>query len=189
MFYSKKPVISFIVSLLLMPVTLLYYIAVTVRHFLYDKKILHSYKPGIRTVSVGNITAGGTGKTPTVISLVNSLSAIGIRTAVVTRGYGRTSRSTIFVDENTPVSDSGDEPMVIYKKTKSTVVCEKDRYKAVKLLNNNYDMVVLDDAFQHRKIIKDIDIVLVDENRFLKNRLLLPLGNLSHTLIRIPRPP
>lgn len=185
MFYRNFPILSALISALLLPFTILYWAIIFIRNLLYDINLISSYKPQTFTVSVGNITVGGTGKTPTVISLVNSLKEAGKNPAVVTRGYGRKTGSQIVIGTSTSVSESGDEPMIIYRKTGVKVVCDRNRMPAVKEIEKNYDVIVLDDAFQHRKLRKHVDIVLVDENRFLGNRLLLPSGILRDTVSRL----
>ena len=185
MLFSKNIYIAVILSVLFLPLTLIFYIIVSIRHFMYDSGLLRSFKPDIFTVSVGNITVGGTGKTPTVISLVNSLKDKKIKPLVVTGGYGRKSTGRIIIKDNTTVSESGDEPLTIYNKTKASVICDRDRVSAIKDMSDNYDIVVLDDAFQHRKVKKNLDLVLIDESRFLGNRLLLPSGILRDTVSRL----
>ena len=185
MFYTNFPILSAIISVLLVPFTILYWIGVTVRNLLYDINFIRSYRSGTFTISVGNITAGGTGKTPTVICLVNSLAAAGKRTVVITRGYGRKTDSRVVISDSTPVSESGDEPLTIYKKTGVEVICDRNRAAAIRDIENDFDVIVLDDAFQHRKVRKHADIVLVDESRFLGNRLLLPSGILRDPASRL----
>ncbi|MBN2857292.1 MAG: tetraacyldisaccharide 4'-kinase [Candidatus Delongbacteria bacterium] len=187
MFYSNFPILSALISLLLLPFTILYWTAVVSRNFLYDINFIRSYKSKTFTVSVGNITAGGTGKTPTVISIVNSIVADGKKPVVITRGYGRKTDSRFVVSNSSSVSESGDEPMTIFKKTGVEVICDKNRTAAVKEIEDKFDVIVLDDAFQHRKIRKHSDIVLVDENRFFGNGLLLPSGILRDTASRLYR--
>lgn len=185
MFYRNLPILSALISVLLLPFTILYWTAVTVRNLLYDTNFISSYKSPTFTISIGNITAGGTGKTPTVISLVNSLVAAGKKPAVITRGYGRKTDSRVIIEDSTTVPESGDEPMTIFKKTGVEVICDKNRTSAVKDIEKNYDVIVLDDAFQHRKVRKHADIVLVDESRFLGNRLLIPSGILRDPASRL----
>jgi tetraacyldisaccharide 4'-kinase len=185
MLFTKNPYLAAALCVIFLPFTIIYYLAVTVRHFLYDYGLIRSYRPDIPTVSVGNITVGGTGKTPTVISLVNSLLEKGFNSLVVTGGYGRKSSGRVTITENTPVSESGDEPLTIYRKTKAKVVCDRDRTSAMKDLSGNFDIAVLDDAFQHRKLKKHLDIVLIDEGRFLGNHLLLPSGILRDKISRL----
>jgi tetraacyldisaccharide 4'-kinase len=160
----------------LFPATVLYYFGVRTRHLLYDVGFLKSYQPEIFTVSIGNITAGGTGKTPTVISLARELVSKNIKTLVLTRGYGRNSSGRVVVEKGTPVKKTGDEPMEIFKNTGCFVVCDKDRTSSLKDLSSGFSIAILDDGFQHRKVKRNLDIVLVDESRFMGNGLLLPSG-------------
>ncbi|MBU4486001.1 MAG: tetraacyldisaccharide 4'-kinase, partial [Candidatus Delongbacteria bacterium] len=174
MLFPKNPYLSLLISFLLLPITFIYFIVVAFRHILYDSGIIKSFKPNVFTVSIGNITVGGTGKTPTVINMVNSLSVSGLNPLIVTRGYGRKTKCRVVLNETTSASDSGDEALTIYRKTKKSVVCDINRSSAIKDMGKYYDLIVLDDAFQHRKVKKDLDIVLIDESRFLGNHLLLP---------------
>lgn len=185
MLFTKNPYLAAFLCVTFLPFTILYYLAISFRHFLYDSGMKSSYQPDVFTISVGNITVGGTGKTPTVMSLVNSMAKKGMKSLVVTGGYGRKSRGRVVLNDSTQVTESGDEPLAIYRKTKSKVVCDKDRTSVIKELSKSYDAVVLDDAFQHRAIKKHLDIVLIDENRFLGNRLLLPSGILRDKISRL----
>lgn len=185
MLFTNNPYTAAVLAILFLPLTLIFFIIISIRHSLYDTGILKSYRSDVFTVSIGNISVGGTGKTPTVISLVNSLAEEGFKILVVTAGFGRKSTGRVVVNENTPVSESGDEPLTIFRKTKAAVVCDKERSSAVKDMASGFDIVVLDDAFQHRKIGKHVDIVLLDESRFLGNRLLLPSGILRDKISRL----
>jgi len=185
MLFTKNPYIAAFLCVAFLPLTIIYYFAVSFRHFLYDSGLKSSYRPDTFTISVGNITVGGTGKTPTVISLVNLMTKKGLNSLVVTGGYGRKSRGRVVINDSTQVIESGDEPLTIYRKTKSKVVCDKDRTSVIKDMSKSYDAVILDDAFQHRAVKKHLDIVLIDENRFLGNRLLLPSGILRDRISRL----
>ncbi len=185
MFFKSNPFILCATAIVLFPFTILYYSAVKIRHFLYDAGILRFYKPGIFTISVGNVVIGGAGKTPVVTEIAKSLVKHGRKTFVVTRGYGRNSSGRVEVGPETPPEQSGDEPLTIFRKTGVPVICDKNRAAAVRDNEGKFDSVVLDDAFQHRKIKKDADIVLVDQNRFLGNGLLLPSGILRDCVSRM----
>ncbi len=185
MLFTKNPYIAAFLCVAFLPLTIVYYLAVSFRHFLYDSGLKSAYQPDVFTISVGNITVGGTGKTPTVISMVNSMAKKGLNSLVVTGGYGRRSRGRVVIDDSTQVIESGDEPLTIYRKTKSKVVCDKNRTSVIKDLSKSYDAVVLDDAFQHRAVKIHLDVVLIDENRFLGNRLLLPSGILRDKISRL----
>ncbi|MBN2790023.1 MAG: tetraacyldisaccharide 4'-kinase [Candidatus Delongbacteria bacterium] len=187
----KNKIYFFLLSPLLLIFTTLYSIAVYLRHSLYELKIFRSYKVPGKIISVGNITVGGTGKTPTVISLVHELLKAGKRTVVVSRGYKRKSSDQIVVHDGKTllgnVVNSGDEPLIIASSTGVPTICDPDRVSASNFAIENFDpeFIVLDDAFQHRKIKKDIDIVLVDERRFLGNKFLLPFGILRDFIFRL----
>jgi tetraacyldisaccharide 4'-kinase len=184
-FFKNYPFISFLISVLLLPLTASYFLIITIRHFLYDCGLLKSFKPKIFTVSVGNIVAGGAGKTPVVTQIALALVKNGFKPFVVTRGYGRRSKGRIGVTYEMSADISGDEALTIFRKTGVPVICDADRSSAVKDYQDNFDAVVLDDAFQHRKIKKDLDIVLIDIGRFLGNRLLLPSGILRDSVSRL----
>jgi tetraacyldisaccharide 4'-kinase len=166
---------------LLLPFSFLYWIGVTIRNRLFDLHILHSTGFGIPVISVGNITVGGTGKTPHVEMLVRMLKN-DYRTAVLSRGYKRKSTGFIMASRHSLVSDIGDEPMQIKNKfPEISVAVDNDRVHGVnKLLKSKHrpDVVILDDAFQHRYIRPGLSIVLVDYNRPVFNDFLLPAGNL-----------
>ncbi len=184
---KNKNFVPLLPAILLLPFTFLYYLTVKIRHFFYDTGILSSFKSDVFTVSVGNIAAGGTGKTPVVTEIVSALKDNGIKTAVITRGYGRSSVGRVKVDKNTSAYISGDEPLTIFNKTGADVICDADRVSAAQYLGTSYGAFVLDDAFQHRKIRKHLDIVLLDHDRFLGNGLLLPSGILRDPPSRLSK--
>ena len=160
-----------------------YYLILSIRHMLYNLKIFKSTKFDIPVICVGNISAGGTGKTPMVEFIVNELREEK-RVAVLSMGYGRKSRGFRYVSVNDSVSDSGDEPLQIKKRFPTVVVAvDKNRVRGIKRLlklpeNERPEVVVLDDAFQYRKILACCNIVLVDYTRPLDKDYLLPIGRL-----------
>ncbi|MBN1970105.1 MAG: tetraacyldisaccharide 4'-kinase [Candidatus Delongbacteria bacterium] len=171
--------------------SILFEIIIKARHFLYDNCILKSLKHNIPIISIGNISVGGTGKSPHVIKLVKEFSAAGKKVAVISRGYKKKQKGLVVVHDgngkfSTPES-GGDEPFMIAKSTNAIVISSPDRNFALEYLKNNYyvDLVVLDDGFQHRKIDRNFDIVLVDSVRFLGNRKVLPSGILRDTITRL----
>lgn len=167
----------------LRPLSPLYGAAVAARNLLFDAGVLRVRDVGVPVVSVGNLTAGGTGKTPLVEYLVRGLLARGHRPAVVSRGYGRTGRGTVVVGDGTGVrADSaaaGDEPVQIARRFPSAVVVVARRRAdaadvAVKQLGA--DVVVMDDGFQHRWLARDLELVAVDATLDLRREPLLPAG-------------
>jgi tetraacyldisaccharide 4'-kinase len=148
---------------------------------LYDAGLLASYRFDIPVISVGNITVGGTGKTPHTEYLVEILSK-DFNVAVLSRGYKRQSRGFQYVERNDNVSKTGDEPLQIKRKYPDIIVAvDADRVQGIKRLQADYphlDLILLDDAFQHRKVIPSLNIVLIDYNRPVWNDSILPAGRL-----------
>ncbi len=175
---------------LLLPFSFFYWIAVAIRNRLFDLRILRSTGFDIPVISVGNITVGGTGKTPHVEMLVRMLKS-DYRIAVLSRGYKRKSAGFIMASRHSPVSEIGDEPMQIKNKFPDiSVAVDGDRVHGVtRLIKSKHrpEVVILDDAFQHRYIQPGLSIVLVDYNRPVFNDLLLPAGNLREPWKNIRR--
>ncbi len=139
-------------------------------------------------VVVGNITAGGTGKTPVVIRLCDILSEQGIKVGVVSRGYGRRSRSLIEVEENTPIEDCGDEPWLVRHATGVPVVVSAHRVDAARrLLERGVEIVISDDGLQHWPLPSTYEICIIDTQRGLGNGRLLPAGPLREPPERLQR--
>jgi tetraacyldisaccharide 4'-kinase len=181
-----------ILRLLLLPLSLVYYCIVSVRNFLFTIKVFKSVSFNTPVISIGNITTGGTGKTPFVIFLTNYFISKGKSVGVISRGYKRKSNDlAIAYDGKTITSDvhsTGDELlMIIYRflgSDKFFAIAYHDRVKAINEMINKFspDIIILDDAFQNRKVVKTIDIVIQDkENKTFLNNFLLPGGNLRET--------
>jgi len=172
--------LGFILRIPLIPFSLLYLAIVTTRNVLYDLGFFSSKTFSVPVICVGNLTTGGTGKTPHVEFLVNFLKSR-FNLAVLSRGYLRKSKGFILSDMNSTVSEIGDEPKQM-KMSYPDVVFAVDRDRAhgiEKLTNHNKaNLVILDDGFQHRKVTPKISIVLIDFNKPLFNDFILPLGNL-----------
>ncbi len=174
------------IKFLLYPFSLLYGIGVYFRNRMYDLNILKSREFDVPVISIGNITIGGTGKTPHVEYLVGLLKE-NFKVAALSRGYKRKTSGFHWVETDTHVSEAGDEPLQIKKKYPdiSVSVCE-NRVKGVETLlqkddENTPDVILLDDAFQHRKITAGINILLIDYNRQIKEDMLLPAGRLRES--------
>lgn len=158
----------------------------SLKNSLYDKKILHPKKVDAFVISVGNLTTGGVGKTPVVAEIAKHLTEKGETAAIVSRGYGgRLSNKNINVisDGNKTYFNAhlaGDEPYWLSQNTKAIVITTKNRFKgaeyAVKKFGAKY--IILDDGFQHRKLHRNIDIVLMDSVKGFGNEKLLPAGPL-----------
>ncbi|MDA3884233.1 MAG: tetraacyldisaccharide 4'-kinase [Candidatus Delongbacteria bacterium] len=187
----NNKILFLLLSPLLLILSLLFSFAVILRHILYNLGILRSHKVSGKVISIGNISVGGTGKTPTVSSLVKELTSAGRRSTVITRGYKREGNDQFVVHNGNKmignVNNSGDEPFIIASTTNVPTICNSNRVSAAEFANKKFDpeFIVLDDAFQHRKIKRDIDIVLIDERRFLGNKFLLPFGILRDHVFRL----
>jgi tetraacyldisaccharide 4'-kinase len=172
-------------KLLLTPFSWLYGIVTTTRNWLYDVGFLPSENPSQIVVSVGNLTVGGTGKTPMIEYLVKKL-APEHRLAILSRGYGRQTTGLLFADSHVTAADIGDEPMQYFLKYKDSViiaVCE-NRVKGAEAIRSRFaqnDVLLLDDAFQHRAIGRNINILLSNFNRPFYNDLPFPAGRLRET--------
>ncbi len=169
------------------PLSWLYGIGVNFRNYLFDKNILKKRVFPIPIVCVGNLTVGGTGKTPHIEHLVRLLSPH-YRVAVLSRGYKRKSRGFRIVEGNSAVTEVGDEPLQLKRKFPDTmVVVDANRVKAIeKLLSIEKEerpqVILLDDGFQHRHVQPSLSILLVDSNRPVFEDRLLPAGSLREPL-------
>ena len=171
----------------LLPLSWLYGLGVRLRNYLFEIGILKSRSFKIPVISVGNITVGGSGKTPHVEYLVRLLSSQ-VKTAVLSRGYKRKSKGYVLANANTTMRELGDEPFQMKQKFDNIYVAvDKDRCHGIEQLTTNaetkdVDVIVLDDAFQHRYVKPGINILLVDYHRLIIYDKLLPAGNLREPL-------
>ena len=168
----------------LLPLSWLYGLGVGFRNLLFEMNILKSRSFDTPVISVGNITVGGTGKTPHVEYLVRLLKNQQ-HVAVLSRGYKRKSRGFLLAAKNTPMSDIGDEPYQMKQKFKDIdVAVDKKRTRGIQnLISGDYtekpvDVILLDDAFQHRYVKPGLNILLVDYHRQVIYDKLLPAGRL-----------
>ncbi len=171
-------------SLFLKIASLFYGAAIKLRHLLFDINILHSEKFDIPIICVGNITVGGTGKTPTVEMLVEHYSEEH-NVVVLSRGYGRTTKGYRVVYVNDTYRNVGDEPLQIKRKfpNVTVVVCEKRTF-AIHRIKEEFpdtDLIIMDDGFQHRYVEPLINIIIIDANRPVERDHLLPYGQLRDT--------
>lgn len=172
--------------LVALPLVPVYALITAIRNFLFDVKIFHATKVEATVISVGNLTVGGSGKTPLVVYLTNLMKQHEKKVAVLSRGYGRQSKGFLFVSDGTElktnVEECGDEIyQTVLECSVPAAVCES-RVKGAKqlLVKVEIDTIVLDDAFQHRWLFRDLDI-LIFEQRFLLEasplrRTFLPTG-------------
>ena len=170
--------------LLFLPFSILYGITTGIRNWLYDIGVFSTKEKGTSIISVGNLTVGGTGKTPHVEFILSELQSL-FRLAMLSRGYKRKTKGFILANQNADASIIGDEPFQIYQKFSKMpiAVCEDRSYGIDQLLNlyPNLDAIILDDAFQHRKICSGLSVLLTDYNRLHTRDSLLPGGNLRES--------
>ncbi len=166
---------------ILYPFSVLYGGVTTARNVFYNKGILKSTSFTIPIIVVGNLSVGGTGKTPQVEYLVRLLQDT-YKIAILSRGYKRNTKGFIIANETSTVSDIGDEPLQYYQKFATTIVAvDTDRVKGIKQLLNLLDkpeVILLDDAFQHRKVEAGFTILLTSYNDLYVDDKMLPTGNL-----------
>jgi tetraacyldisaccharide 4'-kinase len=157
------------------------------RNVLYDRRWLRSRSLQGPVISVGNLSVGGSGKTPFVILLGELLKARGVRFDVLSRGYGRDTRGVLLVDPGGLPRDFGDEPLLIARRLQAPVVVGEDRYEAGRFAEAQFgpQIHLLDDGFQHRGLTRDFDIVLVTPED-ARDRL-LPGGRLREPLRSLQR--
>ncbi|MDB5930814.1 MAG: lipid-A-disaccharide kinase [Polaromonas sp.] len=165
---------------LLWPVAQIHLLLVRLRRSLYQHGLLASERFNVPVIVVGNVVAGGAGKTPLVMALVKHLQAQGLNVGVVSRGYGRLADDSLEVRPDTPVHESGDEPALIQHASGAPVFVARQRTRAVRDLLAAYpatSVVVCDDGLQHYALERDIEIVVFDD-RGVGNGWLLPAGPL-----------
>lgn len=171
-------------KILLFPLALIYGIITSFRNALFDWKILKSKTVDVHTICVGNLAVGGTGKTPHVEHLIRLLQN-DYKIATLSRGYKRKSRGFILADENSTAEDIGDEPLQYKTKNPDLMVSvDANRVNGVKqLLNLEYapQVVILDDAFQHRSLKCEMNIVVSEYNNIYLHDMMLPAGNLRES--------
>jgi tetraacyldisaccharide 4'-kinase len=169
-------------NLVYIPLSWLYALGVAIRHLLYDQHVLPSFAVDIPTICVGNLAVGGTGKTPLTEYLLRLLLANGLRPAVLSRGYKRRTRGFLLADTSSTVDTIGDEAMQLHRKFPEVpiAVCEH-RVRGVKQLMRQIaqlDVVVLDDAMQHRTLRCGFTVLLTPYDHLYIDDHMLPWGTL-----------
>ncbi|MFC5078094.1 Tetraacyldisaccharide 4'-kinase [Vibrio thalassae] len=172
---------------LLWPLSKLYQAIAKQRRLAFSNGSKAHYTSSLPVIVVGNITAGGNGKTPIVIWLIENLQRQGLKPGVVSRGYGgKSDHYPLQVTTETSTKACGDEPKLIYERTKVPVVVDPIRSNAVKALEHlGVDVIVTDDGLQHYALDRAMEIVVVDGVRRFGNEQSIPLGPLRETLSRL----
>ena len=165
-----------------MPFAAIYAVIVLVRNGLFDMGWLKSTPSQVPSIVLGNLTVGGTGKTPHAIAVLSHLHLLGKKVAFLSRGYGRQSKGFVSIDQNSNAQTIGDEPLLMHLRFPKmpAAVCEKRVEGAEKLIEQHPEMqaLLLDDAFQHRAFKGDLYILMVDYHRPFWTDWMLPAGNL-----------
>lgn len=178
-----------VIRFFVFPLSIIFKFITDLRNKLYDCNFLKSEKINVPVISVGNLSTGGTGKTPMVDFIINNLKK-DYNISVLSRGYYRKSKGFIEIKNSDNPSQVGDEPFLLKSNHLEVPVfaCE-DRVEGAKKIisENNTNLILLDDAFQHRKISRNLDIVLTDYNNLFYKDYLLPYGNLRESRKNINR--
>ncbi len=172
----------------LSPLAYLYIDIVRFRRFLYRQGFLKSRRFSVPVIIVGNITVGGTGKTPLVIWLAQQLQQAGFKPGIVTRGYGGNSdHYPLMVDKNTNTEYAGDEAVLIATKTTCPIAAASVRTDAIQRLleTKDCDIILADDGLQHYALQRDIEIIVIDGKRRFGNNFFLPCGPLREPQERV----
>ena len=166
----------------------LYGLCLHLRNALYDSGLLKIDEVPIPVLAIGNITIGGTGKTPLVERLGYRMKEIGFNPGIITRGYKRKKKGIFCVDkDNDKAKDVGDEALMLAKKTKIPVFVGKRRSLAIveAMRKNNINLAILDDGYQVKNILKNVDIVVLKSDQYNKSTNLFPLGPCREPIIRL----
>jgi tetraacyldisaccharide 4'-kinase len=172
-------------SIFLLPLAWLYGAVMAVRRVFYEQGWLPSYRITRPVIVVGNLTVGGTGKTPFVAWLAEKLTERGLRVGILSRGYGSSATVPRVVETSSPWQQVGDEPLLLRQRTGCDVVVSVDRAAGAQLLaQRGADVIVADDGLQHLRLAREVEIVVVDGARGFGNGRLLPAGPLREPASR-----
>jgi tetraacyldisaccharide 4'-kinase len=175
------------IAWLLWPVSLAFGVAIAVRRFLYKIRIFPSAHPGIPVIVVGNLTAGGSGKTPLVLRVAEILKEQGWKPGIVSRGYGGSARQPREAGIASDPAEVGDEPMLLARRSGCPVWVAPDRTAACRALRERHpecDVIVSDDGLQHYAMRRDVEVCIVDARGF-GNGFLQPAGPLREPASRL----
>ncbi|MBV1922187.1 MAG: tetraacyldisaccharide 4'-kinase [Pseudomonadales bacterium] len=173
---------------LLGPLEKLYCRVVNKKRFRFLQNTNASYSPKSPVIIVGNITVGGTGKTPLTLFLIEGFKEKGLKVGVISRGYGSGAKQyPIAVDKNSTAHEVGDEPLMVHLRSGVPVVVDPDRVAAAKYLEQNFnvDIVISDDGLQHYALNRSVEIVVMDATRGIGNGRCLPSGPLREPVTRL----
>lgn len=172
---------------LLLPLSLLFGLITALRRQLYRAGLLRAWRAPVPVIVIGNITVGGTGKTPVTLAVVEQLRQAGWRPAIVSRGYGGDADYPCRVLPDSPAAEVGDEPLLLARRSGVPVVVDPLRARAVRhvLAETDSNVIVCDDGLQHYALARDVEIVVIDGQRGLGSGWLLPAGPLREGMSRL----
>jgi tetraacyldisaccharide 4'-kinase len=174
---------------LLTPLAWLYGALMRARRRAYASGWVRAQRAGKPVVVVGNLTVGGTGKTPLTIWLARQLIAQGLKVGIVSRGYGRRGAGPRAVQSTSDWRQVGDEPLILARRTACPTIVARDRVAGARaLVAGGADVILADDGLQHLRLGRDCEIVVIDGARGFGNGRVLPAGPLREPLARLPRP-
>lgn len=173
--------------IIFLPLSWLFFVLILIRKNLFKRLSKNLYQPICPVIIVGNISVGGTGKTPFIVWLANYLTTKNKRVAILSRGYGGVIGDTpVEVSKNSDADIVGDEPIMIATKTNCLVIVHPDRNLSCKYIaKRKIDVIICDDGLQHYKLKRDYEIVVIDEERMFGNGRLLPAGPLREPISRL----
>ena len=175
-----------IANIALLPLSVIFRLAVAIRRRLYSGGILRIQKVRAPVVIIGDIVVGGGGKTPLVIALAQALQKRGLTPAIASRGYGGDYRGALMVDTHTSWRQCGDEPLLIYRRAGAPVCVAQKRFVAAQMLaRQGCDIILCDDGLQHYALYRDLEIAVINANFGLGNQWHLPAGPLRESLSRL----
>ena len=178
--WFEKHSARYVLVPLLLPLSCVFFVLSKLRKLAFKLGIKSSYQANMPVIIVGNIGVGGNGKTPLVLWLVELLIAQGYKPGVIARGYGgKAPHYPYLINSDSPVEYCGDEPYLIYHRTKVAVCVSPNRQQSIELLEEQgCNIIIADDGMQHYKLNRDVEIAVIDGKRRLGNGFLLPAGPL-----------
>jgi len=182
-YWSRRGFFCFLLS----PIAGIYRLIIALRYLLYKYNIKKTSKFKLPIIIVGNITVGGTGKTPLVIWLAEFLQKQGFQPGIVSRGYNSKATYPYEVKENSTAAEVGDEALLIKQRTKCPMVIAPNRVAAVQKLleTNNCNIIISDDGLQHYALSRDLEIAVIDAKQRFGNGFCLPAGPLREPIKRL----